>query len=501
MINKVFNSRRFPNPKTGGGADKTEPEIKLLKRIPLFRRLFAAYGVSRIFALSFLVLIIVGGLILSMPISNKASSGDILGHFFTSVSAVCVTGLVPHSVITQYSTFGQTVLLILMQTGGLGLITFAAMFIIFSGKSITISESMAFADVSGQPDYSDVSGYLKKILLYTGIFEGSGFLLLSTRFIQDYGIAKGLFKALFVSVAAFTNAGFDNISEASLAPYSGDLLVNITVMLLITVGGLGFIVWIDLARTTRKLIDIRRTRGYIRHPLARFLRMLSFHTKVIVTVSAILTFSAAVFYFFSELWNTTSPAPGKIGHSILISLFQAVTLRTAGFSTVDLASCRRLTLLIMCIYMLIGGSPGGTAGGMKTTTAAVMFVEFRSILQKKKKHNLFRRRISLNEFRKAFLILTLYLIFLFGGALILSVTENPDINFIYLIYEEFSAIGTVGLTAGVTPLLSVPGRLVIMFLMYAGRIGPLLLIETVRRNDENNSDGHIDYPSANIMIG
>lgn len=473
---------------------KKEQLAKLLKHSTLLEYLTTRYKIVTILAASFAFLILFGTLLLSLPFSNRTAGTSILTHLFVATSAVCVTGLSPITVAEQYTLFGKIIMILLMQVGGLGLMTFVSMALTLGRNKFSFKELTAFADAAGKHGYYDVSGYLKRILLYTFTFEFLGLIALAIRFTADFGMKQGLFNALFISVAAFTNAGFDCFASDSLARYATDPLVSITVMLLIIVGGLGFMVWIELRHHYQ---DMKKKRLPLRSVFSSF----SVHTKVVCTITFWLIVSGTLLFLLCEWNNPLTLGTHSIPDKSLIAAFQSVTLRTAGFATISMAACRRVTRMIMCLFMIIGGSPGGTAGGIKTTTFLVIIVMLRSFFKNEPDNcNLFHRRIRRTDFVSAELILTIYMIFLFIGVALLSVTE-PEIPVLDLTFEGVSAIATVGLSADVTSSLSILGRVIIIVMMFTGRIGPLAMIEIFERKSTAPPHEHVHYPHADILIG
>ncbi len=466
----------------------------LVRRSTFLENLITRYKLVTILAASFALVILAGSILLALPFSNKGPSISYLSHLFVATSADCVTGLSPVTVADQYTLFGKCVMILLMQIGGLGLMTFVALVINFGKNRASFSELRAFADATGKAGYYDVSGYIHRIIKYTVFFEFLGFALLAIRFVKDFGTAEGLFNALFIAVAAFTNAGFDCFASDSLGCYATDPLVSLTVMALIVIGGLGFIVWIEIRHHLQTMKDRRL-------PLHAFFSSFSAHTKTVVIVTLILIVSGTLLFMITEFNNPETIGNYNFWEKCLVSGFSSVTLRTAGFSTVSIAACRRTTLLIMCIFMLIGGSPGSTAGGIKTTTVAIILVMLRSFMKEELDNcNLFHRRIRRHFFINAELVLTSYLFFLMLGIIALVATQ-PSIPALNLIYEAVSAIATVGLTANTTASLSASGEIIIIALMFIGRVGPIAMIEIFQRNLHKPPHNHVQYPSANIMIG
>lgn len=467
-------------------------ELQLQRQKTWLEKLLARFRPGQILALSFLIVILTGALLLSMPFSNQAGGKTFLDHLFTAVSAVCVTGLSTVTVAEQYTLFGKTVMIFLMEIGGLGLMMFVALVMMLNRQKMSMQEKRMFATASGKAGYDDVPHYIKRIFTYTAVFEGIGFLLLSIRFTKDFGMAKGLFYALFTAVSAFTNAGFDPFASDSLLRYARDPLVSLTVMGLITVGGLGFMVWFELYDFLA-----RKRKG------ERYLRFahLSVHARIVLKSSLYLFLSGTLFFLILE-WNN----PGTIGneafgYKLLISAFQSVTLRTAGFATVAMGKCTKAAILTMCFFMIIGGSPGGTAGGLKTTTAVIVASGILHTLKDDQEQpHLMHRSISRQLLFKAASLVFLYLGFLLLGLVLLLITDGSHAETSALIFEECSAIATVGLTAGITGTLSVPGRIILMVLMYTGRIGPFVIISIFGRSEEGKRS-HLKYPPCDIMIG
>lgn len=443
-------------------------------------------------AISFVFVITTGALLLWLPISNKIEGTGFIDHLFTSTSAVCVTGLASVIPIVQYTIFGQFVMILLMQIGGLGLMTLIAVFLIFVGGKLSHTEKLAMAEAVNRPTLGNLSHFLKFILIYTAIFEGMGVFLLSLRFIPQFGFASGLYKALFVAVSAFCNAGFDNLATDNLIGYVNDPLVSLTVATLIVMGGLGFSVWFDLTQGAKSILKRKITfRSAVKH--------LRPHSKLVLWMTGILLASGMLFIFWVEYTNPSTLHPLSFGSKLLASYFQSATLRTAGFSTLNIGLLRPFTQFVMMIYMFIGGSPGGTAGGIKTTTFAILVLMIVAEIRGRNEVVIFGRSIPRETFRKSFIIFFMLLTTLFSGILLLTLTEKAD--FLTLAFEATSAIGTVGLSMGITPNLTILGKSIIIALMYLGRIGPLTLILSLGRSHHNAKINEIKYPNADILIG
>lgn len=443
-------------------------------------------------ALSFASVILIGAFLLSLPISNKVEGTSFLEHLFTSTSAVCVTGLTTLVVVDQYTVFGQSVIIGLMQIGGLGLMTLIAVFVIYLSGKLTLSNRLALNEAVNFFNLNDFNHFIKAILKYTLFFETIGFLLLSIRFVPLFGYSEGLFISLFTAVSAFCNAGLDILGSSSLQAYAHDPLINFTVMFLIVVGGLGFGVWFDISQGSKSFI--RKT-----YPLQYIVKHLKVHTKLAISMTISLILGGALLIFLFEFNNINSIGSFNIFDKIMASLFQSITTRTAGFATLNMATMKSASLFSMMILMFIGGSPGGTAGGIKTTTFAILVFMIISELRNKKDIIVFNRNIQRDHFRKAFVVAFILLSTLSIGIISLSLIEPFD--FLSIAFEAVSAIATVGLSMGITSSLSSVGKIIIILLMYLGRIGPLTLMLSINRKVGSKKGQEISYSNADILIG
>ena len=442
-------------------------------------------------ALSFALVILVGTFLLSLPISNKIPGVPVIDHLFTVVSAVCVTGLTTVILVNQYTQFGLWVILIIIQIGGLGLMTLIALFVIFLSGKLSISNRLALNEAVNYFDLHDFNHFIRSIMKYTLFFETIGFVLLSFRFVPIFGVNQGLFTALFTAVSAFCNAGLDTLGAVSLQAYVSDPLVNFTVMFLIVVGGLGFGVWFDISQGSKSLLKGKYTLTYI-------IKHFKVHTKIAITTSIALIFAGALIIFVAEYGNPTTIGLLSLPEKMMSSLFQSVTTRTAGFATLNMALMKNASLFVIIILMFIGGSPGGTAGGIKTTTFAIMILMITAELRGQKELIVFNRRIPREHFRKAFVVAFMLLATVTIGIIFLNLTESFD--FLSISFEAVSAIATVGLSMGITSGLSSFGKVIIILLMYLGRIGPLTLMLSVNRSGLRK--GHeLSYPVGDILIG
>ena len=409
----------------------------------------------QVIIISFFALILVGTLLLMLPISSRercfTSFADAM---FTAVSATCVTGLVVKDTATYWSMFGQVVILTLIQIGGMGVITIGLAVMKVTGKKIGLAQRSTMQESISAPQVGGIVRLTGFILKTSAIIELVGAVLLAPVFIRDFGIPKGLWYALWHSVSAFCNAGFDlmGVREqfSSLTTYSSSIYVNIVIMLLIIIGGIGFLVWHDI--------------GEHKFHIKKY----SLQSKVVLMTSAVLIVLPAVYFFFFEY------ADLGIRDRILSSLFQSVTTRTAGFNTTDLSQMNESGTALMIILMLIGGSPGSTAGGMKTTTVAVLFLSAVTVFTRRDDIECFKRRIADEAVRSAGTILFMYIVLYFSTGIMIS--RIDDLPLLTCLFETGSAVGTVGLTLGITSTLSLIPRILLMILMFLGRVGGLTII-------------------------
>ena len=409
----------------------------------------------RIIILGFLGVVLLGTLLLSLPISSKSGQWTSFEDaLFTSTSAVCVTGLIVKDTATYWSYFGQGVILTLIQIGGLGVISMAMLFVTVSGRKVSLFQRSMMQESIAAHQVGGVVRMTMFIFKTAFIIEVIGAALIMPSFCSEFG-ASGIWKAVFHSVSAFCNAGFDVMGDqsgefSSLTYFSDNLFVIIPVCLLIIVGGIGFLTWDDIAEHKFRIKKYRM------------------QSKVILTVSAALILIPALLFFFFDF----SDYPIK--QRICLSLFQAVTPRTAGFNTVDLSTMTSAGNLIIIVLMLIGGSPGSTAGGMKTTTVAVLAANIFSVIRRKKNAQMFKRRIDDQTVKSAATLLIVYIFFTLTAACIINATDGVPIDL--CIFETASAMGTVGLTQGITPSLGFASHLILALLMFLGRTGGLTLM-------------------------
>lgn len=461
-----------------------------MRKDPIVKQILRKLTPTQQITLSFVFVILTGGFLLSLPISNTGTPAPFIDHLFTSASAVCVTGLAVIYPGVDYTAFGQWVMIALMQIGGLGLMTLIAVFVIFLSGRLDLKSKIVMSEAVNRSDFFDFHHFIRSIIKYTVFFEGIGFLLLCYRFIPEFGWEKGTFTALFTAVSAFCNAGFDNIGTINLIPYVSDPLVSLTIAGLIIVGGLGFGVWFDLSQGSKSIIAQTHTVKYVIHHL-------KIHSKLAIIMTLTLIFGGMGLIFIIEYTNPQTLGNLDFGTKLLASFFQSVTTRTAGFSTINIGFLKTATLLIMMVLMFIGGSPGGTAGGIKTTTFAVLILMVAAEIRGAKDITVFNRKIEREQFRKAFVVAFALLATLMTGIILLTLSE--PFSFLELSFEATSAIGTVGLSMGITQGLSDIGKSIIIALMFLGRIGPLTLVLSMSKQ---GTKGHeLTYPKGDILIG
>lgn len=432
---------------------------------------------AQIIILGFAGLVLCGALLLMLPIASQSRTVTPFHEaLLTATSASCVTGLVVRSTGAHWSLFGQIVILLLIQIGGLGVVTVALCFVRLSGRKISLFQRSAMQDSISAPQVGGIVRMTNRILRGTFLVEGAGALLMLVPFCRRFG-AKGIWYALFHAVSAFCNAGFDLLGTPddpfpSLVAFRDDPLLVVTAALLILIGGIGFLTWEDV-RTHR--LHLRRYR---------------LQSKLVLTVSAVLVVFPTLYYYFFEF------TAGSAGQRLLDAFFQAVTPRTAGFNTVDLAAMTGASRALMVVLMLIGGASGSTAGGMKMNTVAVLFANVGAIFRRRGEVEAYGRRIDPDTVRQAATVVTMYLTLFFGGAVAISTIEGLPIG--ACLFESASAVATVGLTLGITPTLGVASQLILTALMYLGRVGALTLIYAALANPDTTPSR---LPQEKVSVG
>lgn len=431
----------------------------------------------QVIILGFFSVILFGSLLLTLPFATRDGNGaSFADALFTSTSAVCVTGLVVHDTATYWSMFGQAVILLLIQIGGMGVVTVAVSIAVISGRKIGLMQRSTMQEAISAHHVGGIVRMTEFILRTAILIELIGAAVLAPVFCRDFGIIKGMWYSLFHSISAFCNAGFDLMGIrqpfSSLTSYSVEPIVNLTIMALIIIGGIGFLTWEDIRTNKWRLKKYRM------------------QSKVILTVTGLLILFPFIYFFSCEF----SKLP--LSERIWASLFQSVTPRTAGFNTADLTLLSEVGQMFTIILMIVGGSPGSTAGGMKTTTLAVLLSSAVSVFQKKEHTDFFRRRIPEDTVRNAATIFLMYtVLFLAGGMVISSVEKIPLLP---ALFETASAIGTVGLSLGITSGLGFVSRGILVCLMFFGRVGGLTLIFAAVSERRANCS---KYPQEKITVG
>lgn len=434
----------------------------------------------------FAVVILIGALLLNLPIAtqNNESIG-FLDALFTSTSAVCVTGLIVVDTATYWSTFGQVVIIMLIQVGGLGFMTITTLFALITKKKINLRERLLIQESLNQIDLSGLVRLTRYILLITFTIEGIGVLLLSTTFIPQFGVVKGIWYSVFHAISAFCNAGFDLMGSvsgqfSSLMSYVNNFTVTITISMLIILGGLGFPVILDIIKN-------------------RKMSKLMLHSKIVIVTTAILIGVGTIFIFFIEYNNPDTLGPLSFGGKVLASIFQSVTTRTAGFNSIDLAIMHQGAIFVMIILMFIGASPASTGGGIKTTTLATLILTVKCFILGKPDIEVYERRIESTTVRKAVGIFFIASSLVVIGTLLISLTE-PSFTLVEAGFEVVSAIATVGLSIGGSPNLSPIGKIIIITYMFMGRVGSLtIFMALLSRGTKKNQ--LIKYPEGKIIVG
>lgn len=446
---------------------------------------------TQVIMLGFLAVILIGALLLMLPIcSSEGTFTSFLTCLFTATTSVCVTGLVVVDTYAHWSTMGHIVILLLIQCGGLGVVTLSTYILTLLGQKIGLKQRLLLEDALNMDTMSGLVRFIKKVLLGTLLVEGIGAVLYMFVFVPEMGL-KGIWVSVFNSVSAFCNAGIDIIGSASLAPYVANPIINITTMLLIIIGGIGFVVWWDVLDVVK-----RYKKGIIhrRHIWSK----LRLHSKIVLSATAGLLLAGFLMVLILEWSNPETLGPLSVPVKLQAALFQSVTLRTAGFFTISQKGLYNSTAFLCLIFMFVGGSPVGTAGGIKTTTAAVLFVATWSTIKGMDYTGVFKRKLNPATVRKA-LSVTIISFSAALMALILMLTFCKG-DFMDLSFEVFSAIGTVGLTRGVTSSLNAIGQIIIIVCMYLGRTGPISLVIALN-HIKGRQTGKIAYPEESITVG
>ena len=442
---------------------------------------------TQIIMLSFLVVILVGSVLLALPISTK--SGEPVGYLdalFTATTSTCVTGLVTLPTVTTWSWFGQVVILLLIQIGGLGVITIFTGIMLALNKRFGLKESQLIQDAFNLNSLSGLAKFVKRVILGTLIVEGIGAILYMFVFIPDYG-ARGIWISIFNSVSAFCNAGIDIIAENSLVGYATNPLVNAVTETLIILGGLGYIVWWDVVRVLKDWKQLKW----------KCFQKLTLHSKIVLSITAILVFGGAALLLAFEFNNPLTIGNYSFFDKMQVALFQSVTTRTAGFATVAQENLTNPSAILCLLLMFIGGSPAGTAGGIKTVTIVVLIATAYTTIKNKNEVSLFNRDLTRQTVRKAVAVSGMSFCIMFVSTILLSlVTDAAALD---ILYETVSATATVGLTRNLTGILNAWGKIIIIFTMYLGRVGPISLAFMFKSRKETVNI--VKNPTEEISVG
>ena len=442
---------------------------------------------THIILISFLIVILIGSILLTFPISSKNGvSVTYIDALFTATTSTCVTGLVTVPTYSTWSIFGQIVILVLIQIGGLGVVAFMSAFMIIINKKLKLKDYQLIQDAFNLNTMSGLKKFIKHVFLGTLLVELIGAILYMFVFIPDYGI-KGVWISIFNSVSAFCNAGMDIVGEVSLCDYATNPLVNITTSLLIVLGGLGFIVWWDVLRVLKQF----KTKKF------RCFKSLTLHSKIVISSTLFFIFSGTLLIFLFEYNNVNTIAGFNIFDKIQISMFQSITTRTAGFATIPQESLTDQSVIVCLILMFIGGSPVGTAGGIKTITAVSLAAIAIASIRNKKEVVLFNRNLSSEITRKAVAVTAMSFMIVIISTILLSLTIDRSI--VDILYETVSATATVGLSRNLTSFLNSIGKVILIVTMYLGRVGPISLAIAFKSKKE--STNIILNPTEEVSIG
>lgn len=445
----------------------------------------------RIILMGFLSVILIGSIILALPIASRSGEATpYVDALFTATTSVCVTGLVTVNTLEHWSLFGHIIILLLIQFGGLGFVAVMTAMMLILGKKLTLKERMIIQEAYSFHKLSGLVKFTKKVVLGTLMVEGIGAIFYMFQFIPEFGIKRGVWISIFNAISGFCNAGIDIIGENSLVPYVHNPLINIVTMTLIVSGGIGFTVWWDLIRVGKLIIKKEIQPN-------KFWGKLSLHTKLAITTTLSLIIGGALFVFVLEYHNEGTIGTFSVWNKIQASFFQSVTLRTAGFITIPQENLRDDTSLISIMLMFIGGSPVGTAGGIKTITVAVLFATVMSVIRGKKNVVIYNRKISMDIVKKSLTMICVTLTMLLFLTLALNIAET-EADFMTCLYEIASALGTVGLSKNLTPNLSTVGKLIVILTMYVGRVGPITMAVGFNVKGKKTL---VEYPEEDVLVG
>lgn len=439
------------------------------------------FSTNKILVIGFFIIILVGATLLNTPFASvNGESVGFLNALFTATSAVCVTGLVVVDTGTYWTTFGKILIIIMIQIGGLGFMSMTTLAAFITGKKISMKERLLLGEASGYSKLTGAVKHSKNIIFMTFSIELIGAFLLSFVFIPEFGFAKGIAYSFFHSISAFCNAGFDLMGNyQSLIKYSGNFIINITIMILIVVGGFGF-------SSIKDIYDNKFN-----------FKKFSLHTKLVIIVTLVLIVFPAILFFLIEFDNEETIKNLPLGSKIYSSFFQIISPRTAGFNTLDLEKLKNSSKILQIVLMIIGGSPGSTAGGLKTITLAVIFLAVINQIRGNERIEVFNRTISYDILNKSLVILSWCIFLTINGVMIISLTD-PSFNFLDVLYEVSSAYATVGSTLGITRSLTSISKIVLIFIMFSGRVGSLTILFALFHRDKKKK---YTYIKEDVNVG
>ena len=450
------------------------------------------WNTLRVTAAGFLGVILLGAVLLYLPVSNTQPIA-FTDALFTSATSVCVTGLVTVVPASQFTLFGKVILLLLIQIGGLGVIACGTLFLFLLNKKITIQERVVLKEAYGADRLGGIVRLVRKVILGTFAVEGAGAVLYAFQFIPEYGLVRGIGYSVFHAVSAFCNSGIDILGSSSLSSYVTNPVINVTTILLIILSGIGFTVWFDVIDNNRRLV-----RGEV--PKRWWFTRLRLQSKLAIMMTVLLILAGTVFVFLAEYGNPDTIGELSMGQKLMASMFQSVTTRTAGFCTVSQGALHTESKLFCAILMFIGGSPGGTAGGVKTTTFAMLFLACLTFVRGGNDTECMGRKITVANFRTGFAVVMVAFAVFIAGTIAVLFLEPDSILLENVIYETASAVGTVGLTADLTPRLCRASQYVLMVMMYIGRLGPLTMA-LMFAGKTHPRDRIRSLPEEQIMVG
>ncbi len=465
----------------------SENSIKWGWVMPVIQKRAKSFKPARTIAFSFLIVIFLGTALLMLPVSSRSGDFTPFRHaFFTATSATCVTGLVIYDTFQHWSYFGQFIILLMIQIGGLGLVTFVSFFNFIIGRKLGLRRMQVASESVSGGGFDEAKSLIRNIIKLSLVFEGVGAVLLMFAFIPRHG-SEGIFMSIFIAVSAFCNAGFDVMGRtaefSSLTGFYNNPYVLSVVMVLIICGGLGFVVWHDLSK-------YRKT-GH-----------LELHTRIVLTITGILIVFGAIFFAFFEWNNPLTLSNMSIPEKVFNSIFQSITCRTAGFNTIDIASLNPITKIFSIMIMFIGAAPGSTGGGIKVTTIVVIVMTVISILTNKEETTVFGRRVDKFIVYKSITITMLSMMAIFIGSMsvFFSLPAELGVSGVDTVFEVTSAFATVGLSSGVTANLNIFSEMIIIFIMFIGRVGPISVVLSLTMNSDDRSKNQV-VPEGRVMVG